>query len=270
MHYLLPILCALLCFGATPVFADDPPRLRVMSYNIHHGRGTDGVIDLERIAAVINAANVDLVALQEVDVKTGRSGRVDQLAELARLTDMHARFAKGRDYDGGDYGQAVLSRVPIESFQVHPLPPATEADKRIAASAVIAPQRGLPRVVFVTTHLHHQSEEFRLQQVARLGEILQPHLDSPLILVGDVNARPGSPVVNELLQTYQDTTSDDALTYPSTAPDRKIDYILLPKCHRWRVVHSEVIDEPLASDHRPVLAELEWLGESSEQKGEQP
>ena len=103
--------------------ARDPRTLRVMSYNIHIGVGLDKKSDLARIANVIKAADVDVVALQEVDVRTRRSGTdVDQLAELAKLTGMHGRFGKGRDFDGGEYGQAILSRQPIKEFTVHKLP----------------------------------------------------------------------------------------------------------------------------------------------------
>ena len=83
----------------------------------------DKQLDLARIANVIKAADVDVVAVQEVDIRTRRSGTdVDQLAELAKLTGMHGRFGKGRDYDGGEYGQAILSRQPIKELDVHKLP----------------------------------------------------------------------------------------------------------------------------------------------------
>jgi endonuclease/exonuclease/phosphatase family metal-dependent hydrolase len=261
----LPWLCVLLMTltWETALRADEPtdaPRLRVMCYNVHHGRGMDGNIDLPRIAKVINDADVDLVALQEVDIRTGRSGGVDQLAELARLTKMHASFAKGRDYDGGDYGQAILSRMPIESIEVHRLPGATELEQRIAGAARIRSERGLPDLLFVTTHLHHQSEPDRLAQAAHLNELLAPHRASPLILTGDINAMPHSKVLQFFAQDWVDLTPEDALTFPADKPNRKIDYIFLPKGHRWRVVHAEVIAEPMASDHRPIVAELQWLG----------
>src|SRR5690606_14987157 len=91
----------------------EPLRVRVMAYNIHHCLGIDGELDVERIAGVINAANPDLVTLQEVDNRTERSDRVDQAAELGRLTGMHARFGRAIDHQGGEYGQAILSRWPI-------------------------------------------------------------------------------------------------------------------------------------------------------------
>lgn len=100
------------CCSAT--FAQDAPApaltLRVLSYNIHHGRGTDNQVDLARIAKVISDSQADLVALQEVDHGTRRTGGVDQTSELGRLTGMHSQFCKQIDYDDGEYGQALLSR----------------------------------------------------------------------------------------------------------------------------------------------------------------
>ena len=67
--------------------AEQPARLRVLTFNIHHGRGADGQIDLARIARTVRAASPDLVALQEVDRNTSRSGGQDQLKQLAKLPD---------------------------------------------------------------------------------------------------------------------------------------------------------------------------------------
>ena len=225
-----------------------------MTYNIHHGRGADNAIDLQRVADVINRADVDLVALQEVDVRTRRSGGVDQLAELARLTNMHGRFGKGRDFEGGDYGQAILSRRPIASLEVHALPPANDADRRVALDARIPGDASHPDVRFVSTHLHHVSEDFRVAQAKRLVEILGD--DATVIIAGDFNAIPGSLAMNLLLGRYADTIADTALTYPASQPVKKIDWMLLATGSRWRVVSSRVIDEQIASDHRPVVVEL--------------
>jgi endonuclease/exonuclease/phosphatase family metal-dependent hydrolase len=231
-----------------------PQRLRVMTYNVHHGRGADDAIDLRRIAKVINAARPDVVVLQEVDVRTRRSGGVDQLAELSRLTKMHGRFGKGRDFEGGDYGQAILSKRRIAEFNVHALPPANEADRRIAIDARLAGDANHPEVRIVGTHLHHVSEAFRVAQARRIAEILGP--EAGVILTGDLNAVPGSPTIDFLFERWEDAAPDTGWTYPATQPTKKIDWVLLPKGHRWRVVERVVIDERVASDHRPVVIEL--------------
>src|SRR6185436_9114845 len=112
-------------------------------------QGMDKRFDPARIAEVIRAADVDVVAVQEVDIKARRSGTVDQLAELKRLTGMHGVFGKARDYDGGEYGQVILSREPIERMDVHELPGAADQEQRIALLATIRQPGPLPDLLFV-------------------------------------------------------------------------------------------------------------------------
>src|SRR5215213_3724682 len=97
-------------------------RLRVLTYNIHHGEGTDGKFDIPRIAKLIKSLEPDLVAVQEVDVKTRRSSGVDQAAELAKLTGLHPFFARIIDYQGGPYGLMILSRQTRAKTESDPLP----------------------------------------------------------------------------------------------------------------------------------------------------
>src|SRR5688572_31668602 len=87
---------------------------RVMTYNIHHGEGMDGKVDLERIAALIQNEQADIVALQEVDKGVERTARRDLGAELARLTGMQCVFSNNYHFQGGEYGNAVLTRFPIK------------------------------------------------------------------------------------------------------------------------------------------------------------
>src|SRR5688500_2206377 len=89
--------------GGQPAAKPAGKTLRVLSYNIHHAEGTDGKLDVARIAGVIKAAGPDLVAVQEVDRNTTRTNKVDQAAELARLTGLHGEFARAIDLQGGQY-----------------------------------------------------------------------------------------------------------------------------------------------------------------------
>ena len=89
--------------------------LRVMTYNLHHGEGVDGQLDLPRIARVILDAKPDLVALQEVDRNATRTGVVDQSAEYIRLTGLHGWYGAAMPFQGGEYGQTLLSRWPLEN-----------------------------------------------------------------------------------------------------------------------------------------------------------
>jgi endonuclease/exonuclease/phosphatase family metal-dependent hydrolase len=263
---LLPLLLPLLGAGASAESAPqrDTRTLRVMTYNIHIGVGTDKQRDFARIANVIKAADVDVVALQEVDVRTRRSGTdVDQLAELAKLTGMHGRFGKGRDYDGGEYGQAILSRQPIKDFAVHKLPGDNAQEERVALFATIEQPGPLPDLLFVGTHLHHVEEHFRLQQAKEINRLLKDAMaqrEPAVMLLGDLNAKPNGEVMKMMRESWDDLTAAAGDTFPAEKPDRKIDYVLLPKGHGWEVVSAKVVDEPVASDHRPVVVELRWKG----------
>src|SRR5690348_4890030 len=93
-------------------------KITVLTYNIHHGAGTDGKYDLSRVADVIKKSGADLVALQEVDKGTKRT-KDDQPAELEKLTGLHAVFGNAMNYDGGEYGDLILSRYPVGATEVH-------------------------------------------------------------------------------------------------------------------------------------------------------
>lgn len=261
--------CVVLCSFAGVVAAEEPPakpRLRVMSYNIHHGEGTDGKLDLERIAKVIKDAKVDLVAVQEVDRNTRRTRGVDQAADLARLTGMQGTFGKAMDYSGGEYGQAVLSRWPLIEPKTHRLPTTPPREQRVALEVKVRPP-GLPELTFVGTHLDHVRDETdRVAQARDLNRLLVRKDAGPTILLGDMNAQPDSQPMRILLEHWNDTSGKELVpTCPAEKPTIKIDWILLLKGHRWRVVSSTVIEEKAASDHRPIVAELEWVG-----KGQAP
>lgn len=229
--------------------------LRVLSYNIHHGEGTDGKVDLPRLAAVIKAARPDLVALQEVDRNTRRTGQVDQTAELARLTGLHGAFGKQIDFEGGEYGQAVLSRFPIDALTVHWLPGTPDRERRIAAEARLKVDG--KDLSFVTTHLHHLNAEFRAQQVAALSDLFRSSA-RPVILAGDFNATPEAPPLTLLARDWTlATTARSLLTYPAGQPAKMLDYIAYQPSARFRVLEATVLDAAVASDHRPVLAVLE-------------
>ena len=108
--------------GDEPSITPGPPSMRIATYNIRHGRGSDDVLDLDRTARAIAALDADIVALQEVDEKVRRSGNVDQAATLGKVLGMYHAFGSFMDYDGGRYGLAILSRWPIESFESWRLP----------------------------------------------------------------------------------------------------------------------------------------------------
>jgi endonuclease/exonuclease/phosphatase family metal-dependent hydrolase len=230
----------------------NPRTLRVLTYNIHHGEAMDELFDYERLAKVINDLSPDIVALQEVDDKTERASGVDQAALLGKLCKMHHAFGQAMPYQGGRYGEAILSRFPILETAVHPLPYEPNREPRAALEVLIEPE-GIGPVRFVGTHLCHQDNAVRVKQTTRLRQLFDSKDGTPTILAGDFNARPGSDPMNVLL---------DAGWTDTIAPLSKIDYILVRSSDPWKVVEVRIVDEPVVSDHDPVLAILQWQGNS--------
>jgi endonuclease/exonuclease/phosphatase family metal-dependent hydrolase len=236
-----------------------PPRLRVLTYNIRHGAGLDDKVDLARTARTITDAQPDLVALQEVDNKTQRTGLVDQAAELERLTGLHAAFGKAINYSGGQYGAGVLSRWPLLQITPGVLPASPGHEMRPALLVRVRPGHGIPELVFASTHLDHQSEPERLMQVERLFTLLGPREEQPIILGGDFNAVPTSAVLEFFAKDWLNPTAGATrLTIPAEQPRNQIDYVLAYPKGYWRVVETEVLAST-ASDHRPLLVTLEWV-----------
>jgi len=230
--------------------------LRVVSYNIRHGRGRDDVLDLDRTAATLQALSPDIVGLQEVDRGVERSEGVDQAAELGRTLGLHASFGAFMDYQGGQYGMAILSRHPILRSWPVDLPPGNEP--RIALAAAVALPGG-DTVVVVNVHFDWVDDDaFRFLQAATLASVLDT-LSHPYILLGDLNDEPGSRTLALFHERAQEAAKPaaDAFTFSSDDPRKEIDFIFAAPRTGWQVRETRVIQEPLASDHRPVLAVLE-------------
>ncbi|MBI5083630.1 MAG: endonuclease/exonuclease/phosphatase family protein [Acidobacteria bacterium] len=232
-----------------------PQQVRVLTYNIHHGEGTDARIDLERIAAVIRSADPDVVAIQEVDVRNTRSGGVDQALEISKLAGMHVLFGKTINYRGGFYGNAVLSRWPMNGFVNHEMPFTPGREKRGIIESVPHAE-----FHFLATHLD-TGETDRLLAAGRLHEIVVERPDGwPMIIAGDLNAAPGSATMRSLLQDWTSAAMEEPLlTFPAGTPARQIDFVLFRPANRWRVIEARVLEESIASDHRPLLAVPELL-----------
>jgi endonuclease/exonuclease/phosphatase family metal-dependent hydrolase len=226
--------------------------VRVLSYNILHGAGMDRQLDLERTARVIRTLEPDVVLLQEVDSCTRRTDGIDQAQALAELTGLrHHAFGRFMDYDGGAYGMAILSAAPILALENHVLPQG--AEPRSALAARIQPTPSAPEIVFVGIHLYRTEAE-RFAQANVLVDLFAEEA-APVLLVGDFNSEPGDAVMR-LLGTHWKLPakpSDDRLTWPADEPRREIDHVMYRPEERIGVIEYRVIDERVASDHRPVL-----------------
>jgi endonuclease/exonuclease/phosphatase family metal-dependent hydrolase/dienelactone hydrolase len=238
----------------SPVDASSQP-LRVLTYNIHHGQGVDGRVDLDRIAAVIRSTQPDIVALQEVDQHVARSGSVDQPAELARLTAMQVVFGGNLSLQGGRYGNAILTKLPILCDQNLPLPSLDGAEQR---GLLIAQLRfGRHPLPVLATHLdHRRDDQDRMAGVKQINQWVAQFRSAPAILAGDINATRDSRVLAQLADHWSVAGDHEQPTIPAFEPKRQIDFVLTHPAGRWQVVETRVIDESVASDHRPLLAVL--------------
>jgi len=199
------LLCivSILC-GADDSHAELPQEIRVISYNIHHGEGSDGKIDLERIAKLLMAEKPDLVAVNEVDQGTNRTNKIDMPAELARLTGMKAVFEKNIDHDGGLYGNAVLSRLPIRRHENHKLPSNYEGEQRGVLEIELGDKDESEPLLFLATHLDYRPDDTeRKRSIKKIEEILSDRPTVPAILAGDLNASPDSAVMAEFAKTWK-------------------------------------------------------------------
>jgi endonuclease/exonuclease/phosphatase family metal-dependent hydrolase len=229
----------------------------VLAYNIHHGEGVDEALDLERIATLIREVGPDLVTLQEVDSVTSRTNAVDQAAELGRLTGLRPIFGRFMAYQGGAYGMALLSRWEISESANHRLPDGVEP--RTALSAVVISPKTGRRLRFVGIHFYRTAEE-RLAQAVTLERLLSESA-IPTILAGDFNSTPDSEVMIHLANSWAIVAKgEDHLTFPSHAPNREIDFVLLRPRVRFQVLTQRLLDEPVASDHRPVVVDIIFGG----------
>lgn len=235
-----------------------PQRLRVLSYNIHHGEGADGRLDLERISRVITSVEPDLVALQEVDCKARRTGQVDQPAELARLTGMHVAFGENIPLQGGHYGNAVLSRYPITRHKNHLLPSFSDGEQRGALEVEIEVPGGCRQLLFIATHLDYRPDDReRIASAKMINALLADNPGRPAILAGDLNDVPGSKPLREFATEWTVANEEPLPTFPAAEPARQIDFILFRPAQRWKAIEVRVLDEDVASDHRAIFAVLE-------------
>ena len=245
-----------------------PRDCRVLTYNVHSCRGTDGRLSPERIAAVIAAARPDIVALQELDVGRARTGGLDQAHAIARSLGMGVHFHPALRIEQEHYGDAILSALPLRLVKAGPLPGPTHRGpwyEPRGALWVSVDLGGGVELQVVNTHLGLLSRERLMQAEALLGEGWLGHPPcggKPVVLLGDFNAVPRSRTYGRLGGRLRDAqcalpSHRPRPTYPARWPLLRIDHVFLGGAVEVRGV--EVPNGPLeraASDHLPVVADL--------------
>lgn len=233
-------------------------EVRVASYNIRHGAGTDNRLDLDRTAALLQNIQADVIGLQEVDCQCQRSEGVDQVTFLGEQLGMESAFGSFMDYQGGRYGMGMLSRYPILRTEEIRLPKGNEPRVALACEIQLPNQS---KITAVNVHFDWVADDrLRFAQAQKLAEYLS-ELKTPYLLMGDFNDVRKSRTLELLSQNCLnlEKPEDDRLTFSSTEPAREIDFILASPAARWKQESCRVLDAPKTSDHRPVLAVVELL-----------
>ena len=234
-------------------------NLRVMSYNIHHGLGIDGKLDLNRIARLINNWGPDLIALQEVDNMTSRSNFMNETDTLASRTNMYSVFGKNVEVFGGEYGNAVLSKYPIVHSENRKLPRDGNSEQRGILAVWIQLKYKDDLTVFISTHFDHREKETeRLKSVEKIKFwIDRGDFGDDLIIAGDLNDTPSSKAILKI-NSFCDGSNQSKYykTYPSQNPVKQIDYVYTYKKGKYLIDDYHVVDAPIFSDHLPIVCDM--------------
>ncbi|MGC3957115.1 MAG: endonuclease/exonuclease/phosphatase family protein [Verrucomicrobiota bacterium] len=233
--------------------------LRVMTYNIHHGEGVDGRVDMARIAELIKQERADIVALQEVDKGVRRTALRDLTAELASLTGMTGVFSNNFPYQGGEYGNAVLSRFPVKRWTNQHYQMIRPNEQR-GILALMLDVRGR-EVVFMNTHIDSRPDDAeRWLNVGEIEVLAEKCGARPVILCGDFNNLPQGRVYERLTRTFQDTWTKvgvgDGFSFPAKGANRRIDYIWFTRPDVVKPLKAW-LPQSEASDHLSLVAEFE-------------
>ena len=245
-----------LCMLAMALSAHSQDYVKLMSYNIRNTKGMDNVRNVQRIANVIINEAPDVVAVQELDSMTTRSNQTYVLAELAERVQMHANYAPAISFQGGKYGIGILSKEQPLSIQTFPLPGREEARMLMVAE--------FEDYFFACTHLS-LTEEDRLASLEIIKKSVS-NSNKPYFLAGDLNDQPDSKFIQALKQDFQLLTDTKKPTFPAPEPTETIDYIAAWKHHAndFANLSAQVLEEPVASDHRSITVTLRMAKDTDE------
>lgn len=245
--------------------------LTVMTYNIHHGRGRDGRVDLKRICAVIQEGEPDLVALQEVDLGMTRSERLDQGRELADLLEMHHVAGHNWYLGEGAYGNVFLSRWPVTIVGNLDLSVPGREPRGCLLTEV---HHGASLLLVASVHLGLGMAERKRQSLTILDQLKMLYTDEPILIMGDFNTFSFSSIARRFRASYADVFEEAGVgprsTFRKIGIPLRLDYIyasdhLLPvKAHVLRTQTASA-----ASDHFPLIAQFLWKDRDERRKNHQ-
>ena len=251
---------------ANKVFTENnAPELTIASFNIAAGK----VSSAQEIAEAIKAMDVDIVALQEVDKLTARSGQVDQLKEIEKITGMKGVFCRAIDFDGGEYGLSILSKYPVTLEKILELPSGQREQRIGCIGNVEVPNFSAP-ITIINTHLDtKENPQVRLEQIRELNDRTM-EMRGIKILLGDMNDVYSTPNMTELTKYWNPVTpfNSDHRTWPSVNPEIGVDYIFTSNAQRWDIDELKVpegmevwsdVNWAEVSDHLPIYTKLTLL-----------
>ncbi|MBS1747249.1 MAG: endonuclease/exonuclease/phosphatase family protein [Bacteroidetes bacterium] len=235
--------------------------ITVMTYNVHHCEppGKPGTIDVDAIASVIKKQKADVVALQEIDVNTKRSGNINEAALLAKKAGYPSFFfAKAMDFDGGQYGILILSKYLLSDTKAYQLPKdsVNGGEQRMLATGTVNLPGG-KSFLFGCTHLEAYHENSRLLQVREICRIAG-ETDLPFIIAGDFNANEGSSVINILDKNFTRSCSNCPPTFWEDGETGAIDFIASKPKNVFKTLSHVVVQNKEASDHFPVVTVMKF------------
>lgn len=238
-------------------------NLKVMTYNIHSSIGTDGKADWRRIAALIKKEAPDLLALQEVTVNHARTPGVHVANAIAAELQMQACFGKAISINNGagDYGVAALSPHKLEFVDKIYLPTPEGIEKRIFLIVKVQLEKPF---FFVVTHFSYQGEfvgdeAYRTRSAQLINDTLADKGYWPAIWAGDFNTFQGTATMDFIHRSWDvhnDAERKTATAECKHAGWRQIDFICSTPKNAFQQQEFKIIDDLLASDHRPVCATL--------------
>ncbi|WP_437918685.1 endonuclease/exonuclease/phosphatase family protein [Sphingobacterium sp. LRF_L2] len=250
------LLLTITCCSSTEEneLLQEKSKIVMLTYNVHHGAPANSeVVNLEHIAAVIKQSNAELVALQEIDVNVPRSGNINQAEQLAELLGMEYHFSKSIDYQGGEYGVAILSKYPLINKRRVELPMPIPGEKRSVALATVRLPDG-KTIEFGSTHLDLNVPN-RTAQAEFLNGLSLTEA-APLFIGGDYNAERNTTEMILLQQEYSlSCVNGCPNSYPVRNPTKSIDLIVANKLavKKYNVLSAVAMTGQYASDHLPVV-----------------
>lgn len=237
---------------ASPALSSPSAKLTIVTYNIRGCRDDQGEADYQMIAEEITKLGADIIALQEVDNRLPRSNFINQAKEIARRLHMNYVYAPAINFLIGTYGNAIMSRYPIVSFQAVQLPFSVEPRELLDVTLAVD---GYPLHIY-STHLGLKKSE-RIEQFHFLYDYLQEKTGTSAIFLGDFNTKSADSLLTPVRTLFQDPlfkNKHNLVTINGKTTYGMIDHIFLSPDLTFVNAYSPLIGR---SDHYPIILELE-------------